>query len=87
LHEFVYDHVCFCVYVYLLALSSTYQRKHVAFVFLILANCPPIASIYFPTTCHSLFLRAEWNSIVYIYHIFLIHSRRYLGCKVPGLFP
>jgi hypothetical protein len=31
---FVYDHVCFCVYVYILDLSSTYERKHVTFVFL-----------------------------------------------------
>jgi hypothetical protein len=36
--EFVYDHACFCVYVYLLDLSSMYERKHVAFVFLSLAN-------------------------------------------------
>jgi hypothetical protein len=35
--EFVYVHVCFCVYVYLLELSSTYVRKHVAFVCLSLA--------------------------------------------------
>jgi hypothetical protein len=32
--EFVYYHVCFCVYVYLLNLSSMYERKHVDFVFL-----------------------------------------------------
>jgi hypothetical protein len=31
--EFVYDHACFCVYVYLSDLSSMYERKHVAFVF------------------------------------------------------
>jgi hypothetical protein len=37
-YEFVYDHVWFCVCVYLLDLSSMYERKHVAFVFLILAN-------------------------------------------------
>jgi hypothetical protein len=35
--EFVYDHDCFCAYVYLLDLSSTYERKHAAFVFLSLA--------------------------------------------------
>jgi hypothetical protein len=34
--EFVYD-VCFCVYVYLLDLSSTHERKQAAFVFLSLA--------------------------------------------------
>jgi hypothetical protein len=33
-YEFVYDYVCFCVYVYLLNLSSIYEWKHVAFVFL-----------------------------------------------------
>jgi hypothetical protein len=32
--EFVCDQVCFCVRVYLLDLSSTHERKHVAFVFL-----------------------------------------------------
>jgi hypothetical protein len=36
--EFVYDHTCFAVYVYLLDLSSTYGRKHVAFFFLSLAH-------------------------------------------------
>jgi hypothetical protein len=32
--EFVYDHVWFSVYVYLLDLSSTYERKHVDLIFL-----------------------------------------------------
>jgi hypothetical protein len=36
-YEFVYDHVCFCLYVYLLNLSSMYERKHAAFAFLSLA--------------------------------------------------
>jgi hypothetical protein len=36
-YEFVCDHVCFCVYVYLLAFSSMYERKLVASVFLSLA--------------------------------------------------
>jgi hypothetical protein len=36
--EFVFDHACFCVYVYLLDLSSMYERKHAAFVSLSLAN-------------------------------------------------
>jgi hypothetical protein len=36
-YKFIYDHVCFCVYVYVLYLSSTYERKHAAFVFLNLA--------------------------------------------------
>jgi hypothetical protein len=35
--KFVYNHACFCVYVYLLDLSSTYEKKHVAFIFLNLA--------------------------------------------------
>jgi hypothetical protein len=53
--EFVYDHVWFCVY--LLGLSSMYERKPVAFVVLNLAGftltwCPPIASIHLYTTCH-----------------------------------
>jgi hypothetical protein len=30
-HEFVYDHVWFCLYVYLLDLSSMYERKHATF--------------------------------------------------------
>jgi hypothetical protein len=33
-YEFAYVHACFYVCVYLLALSSTYERKHVVFVFL-----------------------------------------------------
>jgi hypothetical protein len=33
----VYDHVCSCVYIYLLNLSSTCERKYVTFVFLNLA--------------------------------------------------
>jgi hypothetical protein len=44
--------LCMCLS---LALSSTYERKHVAFVFLILAYltwCPPVASMYYHTTCH-----------------------------------
>jgi hypothetical protein len=32
-YTFVYDHSCFCVYVYLLDLSSTYERKHVTIFF------------------------------------------------------
>jgi hypothetical protein len=36
-YEFVYDHTCFCVYVYLLYLFSMNERKHVFFVFLGLA--------------------------------------------------
>jgi hypothetical protein len=34
IYEFVYNHACFCVYIYLLDLSFTYERKYVAFVFL-----------------------------------------------------
>jgi hypothetical protein len=34
----VCDHVCICMYTYLLDLSSTYDRKYVIFVFLSLAN-------------------------------------------------
>jgi hypothetical protein len=33
----VYDHVCIYRYIYLLDLSSTYERKYVMFVFLKLA--------------------------------------------------
>jgi hypothetical protein len=36
-YMFAYDHVCFCAYIYLLDLCSTYERKHVAFVFLNMA--------------------------------------------------
>jgi hypothetical protein len=32
-YEFVYDHVYYCVYVYLLNLCSTFDRKHAAIVF------------------------------------------------------
>jgi hypothetical protein len=37
-YKCVYDNVCFCVYVYLFDLSFTYEKKHVAFIFLNLAN-------------------------------------------------
>jgi hypothetical protein len=33
-YEFVYYHACFCIYIYLLNLSSMYKRKHLAFGFL-----------------------------------------------------
>jgi hypothetical protein len=36
-YAFVYDHTCFCVYVYLLDLSSIYEWKYKDFVFLSLA--------------------------------------------------
>jgi hypothetical protein len=36
-YEFIYAHICFCGYVYLLGLSSMYNRKHTDFVFLSLA--------------------------------------------------
>jgi hypothetical protein len=52
-YESVYG-VCFCVYVYLLDLSSTYGKKHVAFVFLSwllhLTWCSPIATINLQST-------------------------------------
>jgi hypothetical protein len=35
-YEFVYDHACLYVYAYLLDLSSSYERNHVDFVFLLL---------------------------------------------------
>jgi hypothetical protein len=35
--EFVYEHAVFCEYDYFFNLSATYERKHVAFVFLSLA--------------------------------------------------
>jgi hypothetical protein len=34
IHKFAYGHACFCIYVYLLDLSSKYERNHMAFVFL-----------------------------------------------------
>jgi hypothetical protein len=37
MYDFVYDHVCFSVYVYLLDVSCIYERKHETIVFLILA--------------------------------------------------
>jgi hypothetical protein len=37
IYKFIHDHVWFCVYVYVLDLSSTYERNHVTFVFLSLA--------------------------------------------------
>jgi hypothetical protein len=36
-YKCVSDHVWFCVHVYILYLSSTYERKHLSFVFLSLA--------------------------------------------------
>jgi hypothetical protein len=37
MYEFVCDRACFCVYAYLFDLSSMYEEKHAAFVFLSLA--------------------------------------------------
>jgi hypothetical protein len=37
MYMFAYDHIWFCVHVYLLDLPSTYERKHAVFVFLSLA--------------------------------------------------
>jgi hypothetical protein len=36
--EFVYDHTCFCVYVYLWIYLPCMRKKHAAFVFLSLAS-------------------------------------------------
>jgi hypothetical protein len=81
--EVVYDHVCFCVYVYLLDLFSTYERKSCGLCFsepglLHLTWCPPIASIYLQTTgCHlSLWLN---ETLLYICIYVYIHMFPELG--------
>jgi hypothetical protein len=76
-YEFVYDNNSFCVYVYLLDLSSMYERKYVAFVFLywltslnmMSSNCIHLLSNHMS---YSFWLN---KMAVYIYHIFLcIHQ-------------
>jgi hypothetical protein len=88
-YKCVCDHICFYVYVCLLDLFSTYERKHVAFLFepdlLHLTWCPPIAFIYLQTTwCHSsLWLnKIPFCVCVCACHIFLIHSSEvgHLNC-------
>jgi hypothetical protein len=59
----VSDHVCFYVHFYLLDLSSTYERKHAAFVswaWLTSLNMMSSNCIYFPSNhMLSLLLMAE----------------------------
>jgi hypothetical protein len=58
----VYYHVCYHVYVCILDLSSTYERKHVAFVFLSLAYFTYMMSsncIHLLSNHMSLFLMTE----------------------------
>jgi hypothetical protein len=58
-YEFVHDHACFCVYVYLLDLSPMYERKHVTFVFLSLA-CFTLKVVH---TCNPSNQEAEAGSL------------------------
>jgi hypothetical protein len=74
--------LCVCLS---LDLSSTYERKHVSFVFLSLANFTEhdVLQLHpFIFNPMSLFLVAELYSIVYIHHKFMIHSLvvGHLGC-------
>ena len=67
---FPYVHL-FCV------LKSSYEWSHVIFVFLwlISLSITPSSSVHVVANGKiSFFLIAEWYSIVYIYHIFFIHS-------------
>jgi hypothetical protein len=57
--EFVYDPAWFCVYVFLLDLSSMYERKHVVFVFLSLAYLMSFNCIHLLSNHMSLFLMTE----------------------------
>jgi hypothetical protein len=57
--KFVYDRACFCVYVYLW-IYLPHREKTWSFCvsdpcLLHLISCPPIVSIYLPTTCHYYF--------------------------------
>jgi hypothetical protein len=80
-YMFAYDHVCFCVYVYLLGLSSTYERKKFSLCLsepslLHLTWYPPIVSIYLQTTwCHS----SIWHIPYFLDPL--------ISCSVSGLFP
>jgi hypothetical protein len=88
---FVNDHICFCVYVYLLDLSSAYERKRASFLsepdLLHLTWCAPIAFIYLQTTWYhsSLWLSKtpSYTSYTYIYVTF----SWFFSCRASGLFP
>jgi hypothetical protein len=73
-----------CALVYLLYLSSMYERKHAAFVFLSgllhLAWCPPIVSIYLQTTGHYSLWLSKTQVCIYTNFLDLFTSSR-----APGL--
>jgi hypothetical protein len=57
--EFVYDHACFCVYVFLLDLYSMYDTKYVANIFkwptgTVLTNCFPCTNFDLATKVPSM---------------------------------
>jgi hypothetical protein len=74
--EFVCGHACFCVYVYLW-IYLPYMRENMRplcfWSWLTSLNMMYPSCIHLPSNM-SLFLLAEWNSVVCVYHIFLIHS-------------
>jgi hypothetical protein len=61
---FIYDHACFCVYLYLLDLFSIYERKHVAFNFrawLTSLNMNHMSLFFIPLCVYATF---SWSSVV-----------------------
>jgi hypothetical protein len=89
---FVYDHACFCIYVYVW-ICLPCMRETCGFCvsdsgLLHLTWCPPIANIYLQITCHYSLWHCVYICIyiyilcIYICHSFLVHSSivGHLGC-------
>jgi hypothetical protein len=74
--EFVYDNVCLCVYVYLWIYLPP-MRENMCLLccwsWLTSLNMMSSHCIHLSSKLMSLFFVAEWYSILYIYHNFIIH--------------
>ena len=83
-HKFVFyicDSFCFVKkFICTLFLDSTYMRYHMMFVFLCLTYFTQYDNLQMALFCS--FFKDEKYSIVYMYHIFFIHSSvdGHLGC-------
>jgi hypothetical protein len=88
-YGFVYDYACFCVLVYILDLSSTCERKHVAFVFLNLAfffTQHDVLQVYpFTFKLHVVIVS---YGLVTLHCVYIPQFLDLLfSCRAPGLFP
>jgi hypothetical protein len=75
--EFVYDHACFCAYVYLLDLSSMYERKTWSLCFwawLTLLSMMSSSYIHLPSNHMSLLLMGNTPLCIYTTFSWSIHQ-------------